>query len=192
MSLIKDIEYQIQFRKINSFNKEVINDFSSSLLKMDDRIKLCQMGYDIDSSGAYIPTKTHIIIPVFLPLITHEISHLVEINPLERLLQNDFGMRIWPSISKKFWVALAREVRVRAIESIIEPKPFSSRKIEDNSEWLKMIEKAVPYGKFKDVKEVIEWTKHIHNTTIKQWDQERIRFEWCNRLDYLREWMETK
>jgi hypothetical protein len=208
---------------INELRDRKENDFCLSLIEMDSRIKVYNMfGYEEWNSTTakyvvvagrdlvgtkmsnpkyggdlgYIPEKERLLIPTDLPLLQHEIAHIVEMTNFDRLLLNDLGMPL-NGVMKKFqtnskytFAALSRETRVEAIQSIIMDEPdFRFQKYITNPVWDP--KKHLPFGRFKTVEDIGEWVQDIHEKTRKAWTKERVRYEWIERLNFIRNWMET-
>lgn len=159
--------------------------FALHLLSKSDRIKLVTIG-DEDEGVGYIPKKNNIIIGVALRF-RHEVAHLVEISH-SRLTLPDFGLPLTPSSKKGIFSGLARETRVRAIQSHMQDKKIS---ILDNKYWVDSIKKNLPFGKFNSFNEVKDWIDVMHQTIYDAWSLDRIEHEWISRMNYLHEWMET-
>lgn len=146
---------------------------------------------------SYIPKKNLIIIATTLPSITHEISHMVEMNDFSRLIKDDWGL--WNNINnpsaKALICSIAREVRVRAIETHINTAR-TSKNLIGNAGGINLsirdLNKLLPYGKFKNQKEIEVWALDMFEKTQKDWNKDRIHFEWSKRIDYIRNWQETK
>jgi hypothetical protein len=177
---------------------DFVSSFAGKLIEMEPRFRLFDIFDEIapDGEHAYIPTKKWLYIPVWLPAADHEIAHFVETSFGKKLVKIDWGMEGLGAWRRKvnsgkhkhmIFQAVAKETRVRAIQSVIGGSTF----LLDNSIWISMIEKNLPFGQFLNVREVIEWARYLHNSTQSAWTQERVRVEWRQRLDYVREWMET-
>jgi hypothetical protein len=145
---------------------------------MDERIKL----YDAhDAEGAYyIPTKKAIFIPgIFIIRPAHEIAHMVEMNDINRCVKPDWGMTLKHNVNPRlYFSSLAREVRTRAIESIISDEKFTlgstSFNIFNNPSWRYDMRNNLPFGRFKKENEVQDWVDDIRDRVLKSWSKDRI------------------
>jgi hypothetical protein len=179
-----------------------VEGFILSLMEMDPRIKDYSFYEDVEEKVGYIPTKKQIMFPVDFPRGTHQISHIVEMNNFSRLTKKDWGMKT-PEIHQKGWqspggffAAMARKIRVRAIELHMQPKdnhPKSTMyNITNNPYWDEESRARLHFGRFKSPKDIKHWSNDLREKTSNAWSLDRIRHEWEIRLDYLRDWMESK
>lgn len=182
------------------------NGFINHLLSMSDRIKVYLgtgtfdgkhsfLNNRDDNKGFYFIKDDDIFIPYGLPNIIHEISHFVEINDLNRLTKDDFGFSpikdgilLLEKNAKFFFAAAARESRVRGIERSICTKRDS--RLTQNHYWNNMAAGHMPFGRFNDKTDFVNWSDDLHNKTIKAWSKDRIECEWKVRLDFVHNWME--
>ena len=63
-----------------------------SLLSMDQRVRLYPLFGDVDGEKGFFITRQHIYIPYVLPLIEHDIAHLLELTNSRRWTLPDWGM----------------------------------------------------------------------------------------------------
>lgn len=193
-------------RPINSRQfKEVcgqkVHPFIHELLGMDSRIRLSQFYGDVEKNKGYFITKDHIHIPYILPSIEHDICHLLELTNRKRWTQTDWGM---PRFEKdkmppcQVFAALAREVRVRAIQLHISVFKDEDAKLKstsynqlNNPYWAELVKSNLPFGRFKCYKDVETWIQDIREKTHKAWSLDRIHHEWKVRLTHIQNWMET-
>lgn len=147
-----------------------------------------------DEIIAYYPAKQFIYMGHDLPHIGHEVAHMVEMNNLSRIFLPDWGMKAFnnegkPS-SKELFAAMARETRVRAIVNVLEGKGFQP--FNNHSTWHNSLLKGhLPFGRFKDVKEVKQWCSDMGLSTYNAWSKERVHHEWMRRVELIRNWQET-
>jgi len=184
-----------------------LSPFAHSLLSMEPRFRLYDMIGDFVEDRGYIPTKSALYLPYGFPGIEHEIAHMVEMSYGNRLVKLDWGFQDIKTYSKAMrgganhkgtFQALAREARVRGIQDIMDGV-HANRGVSDNHfnmvkynpVWKDAVVKALPFGKFKSIEEVIDWWDHIYVNAYVNWNLDRIRHEWVIRLDYIRNWMET-
>lgn len=130
--------------------------------------------------------KDYVQMPTEIPQPAHEIAHLVELKSLPRILMDDFDFvngntDISPA---HYYVAMAREARVRAIQS-----HFDGRINFANPFWFEMAPR--PFGKFRNEKDVEAWVHAIFTTARNEWNMDRIFHEMKIRTDYIRDYMET-
>lgn len=141
---------------------------------------------------AYWVTKENIFTYFSLPRISHEIAHLLEMKNSKRWVLPDFGIKFPFNHTHKnksiFFTALARETRVIAIESVLSS---NSKSILDNSSW-KIDKRYLPFGRFNKKSDLKDWIIDLHTKTVNAWSHDRIYHEWAIRLDYIKNWMETK
>lgn len=112
-----------------------------------------QAGFVIDVYEAvYIPTKNGIIMPCGMPTIDHEVAHIVEMNDISRIVKPDLGLSMGfknPNSHSEFFCVVAREVRVRAIQTSMGYKPV---RIKDHGAYNR--QPHLPYGRFQSDKDI--------------------------------------
>lgn len=161
--------------------------FAIDLVSMDSRILPRDTLNDV---VFYKPGKNAIMFPYCLPSVAHEVAHVVEMNNFSRLVQDDFGMKLFfckPSPQMVF-AAASRETRVRAIERHMGETSY----LLHNNLWKSYCKESCPFGRFKTYSDVEDWYLDLDEKTYKAWSLDRIRHEWEIRLNYIRDWMETK
>lgn len=185
--------YKNKISTVNNFCiKNKLTTFEMNLLSMDSRIRLFTMFGEIDESddsGGFIITSDFICIASGLPLMSHEISHMVEINE-NRLLLPDFGMKMFNMKTVKpcpLFSAFIRETRVIAIERHIS---HSDKNRLNNPVWIDMAEKRLPFGRFKTKKDIEEYTIALDEKTYKSWSKDRIEAIWIKNLAIIQNSME--
>jgi hypothetical protein len=169
---------------------------------MEPRIKVFAQigGITGGDKKCYIPSKDKLCMTYGFPILNHELSHVVEMRDLSRLTQIDFGMNIfgrarhthafYRPTDNGFFAGMAREIRVRSIERHINPD--CSANMLTNRGWATHSARILPFGRFKTIQDLETWVLDVAEKTYKAWNKDRIVFEWTRRLDYLRDWMETK
>lgn len=150
---------------------------------------------------AYYPTKTYLHTTWDLPSIEHEIAHMVEVSE-SRILIPDWGFRfytdIYPANTKgktttaALVAAMSRETRVRAIQRLIDGGNAEQSSLAQNFMWLDALQARLPFGRFKNRKDIIDWIEDMHLKTYVNWNIDRIEVEWNRKVDILLDWMETK
>lgn len=176
-----------------------LRPFVQHLLNMDARIRVFPFYGDVEYEKGFFCTKEHIFFPYELPQIEHDISHLVELTNPKRWTMTDWGL---PRFDKDkvrpqaFFAAFARETRTRAIQQYIQPECIgddtsSAYNQLANSYWHGMMEKLLPYGRFKTMQDVKVWMNDLRERTFKRWSMDRIEHEWKFRLCHIQNWMET-
>lgn len=157
--------------------------------------------YGEEELVGYLPTKKHIYLANCFPNALHEIAHIVEMNKLGRLLLPDLGMKAPGKFAKSkrphaYFTAAAREVRVRTIETLlfgVAPRENGERillphwRSSDN-----ILGGKLPFGRFKSDADIEAWFISIRDTTTKNWNKDRIETEWNRRVEYIRNWQETR
>lgn len=93
--------------------------------------------------------------------------------------------------------AVAREIRVRAIQTIMGGRGLMRRHdpkrgIDSLDHRQKELARIVPYGRFKDYRAAEDWALDLQEKTLRRWSLDRIRHVWRQRIDVIRNWMETK
>lgn len=195
------------------FIKELVN-MDSRIYVYPDKMKYIFNGSMVDAFkfGMYKPTKEKIYIPGVFPRTSHQIAHMVEMTNYSRCLQIEWGMgkhsfnkdinyidndvEVHVSANaSKFFAALSREVRVRAIEGhmCVDAWNKGSRALKnifDNKSWVPN-NSFLPFGRFKEQKDVQTWVDDLCEKTYNAWGLDRIEDEWCKKLNYIRDWMET-
>lgn len=167
------------------------------LYGMEPRIRTYALADTIysDISKVYFLTKEHIYIPYRLPSASHEIAHMVEMKDLDRCLLPDWGLKAFTNkvkvSDKLFFAAFAREIRIRAIDNLIHgfSNPVS---ITNHVYWFHEACKRIPFGRFKDNKDIVAWADDLSLKTFIAWSFDRVEHEWKIRLDHIRNWMETR
>lgn len=180
------------------------NPFVAMLLRGGLRVQLYgRMGEVVPGRG-YLPTKDAILIPARFPLLTHELAHMIEVRDTSRLLRPDMGMRVFGRIRKTnplyrastpgFFAGMARETRVRAIESVLGGTVATSLLAGHGgiSGWARDAVERLPFGRFRTLTDVSDWTAAISRATLRDWNRDRCWHEWIRRIEYLRGWMETR
>lgn len=172
-------------------------------------------GYDIDPlvvndvNALYIPTKSRIFIPDigFRRAAAHQLAHILERNN-SKITEVDYGFKvhnetnqergivsIFEASSKNYFIALARESRVCAIELVINGEEFHPSFLKHgrltNRGWEDIGMKHLNYSKFKTINEVGEWSAHIMLKTYQNWNQDKVMHVWKEKADYIRNWMES-
>ena len=167
-------------------------------------------------NAIYIPTKSEINIGYANGLIRleHEIAHILEVKDNSKLLKPDFGFytfnfkdnktptkkeRNLPKFShigfNHFIVGVAVESRVLAIESIITGEPLREEVLSKGrlcNDMLSFIcdELVKTQTKFKNTKDVCDWSINIINNTISDWNQDKVMHLWKQKTNYIFNWME--
>lgn len=156
------------------------NKFLIHLFKDDSNIILTGYADSVRYNPSYFD---NIIIPSFsLSCLAHEIAHLVEIEQ-NRIFKINYGFDLiteYPHNLSKKYAALEREQRVKVIEKIIlseNPRTYRN----NNFHW------RFCGGKFNTHEEVTDWLDGVINYTIANWWQDKIEFEWFNRISLLKE-----
>jgi hypothetical protein len=178
------------------------SSFSIDLLRMEPRFRVYALAdemFDVRPDHAYYPTKEHLYLPVIIPALSHEIAHMVEMRDPVRWTLPDWG---FPGLSvlrsgfrsdAGFYVALAREARVCAIERHMQPTRGNKAPIDnEGTHWEWEAKRRLLFGRFRKYDDVLDWVKAIHESTYAAWGLDRIRHEWEVRLNHIREWMETR
>lgn len=172
-------------RFLSKFGKQRVKTFPVTGMIFPNSINEKDIGYS--------PTKECIYIGTHVPMIEHEIAHMVEMNDFKRCVMDDWGLKtfIKPESlsSKEVFVGLTRETRVRAIQCHLTK---IGQSIKDHKQWIYMVSNHLPFGKFKTVQNVLEWVEEMHTRTFKDWNIDRIEYEWNRRTDYIMDWMESK
>lgn len=178
----------------------------------------CEGAPDTKTVG-YLPTKKMIFIANDLPKFRHEIAHMVEMKDVSRITKTDWGLPRY-DLSKcsasKIVAAIARETRVIAIDGILRvDKALNTRdedarlkgwgahailtspdyvyKLSTNVRFIGALEEYnhLPYGRFWRTEDVVEWSDAIAERTVKAWSKDRIEAVWCERVEYILNWMES-
>lgn len=175
------------------------------LLELEPRLRVFEFADEpqenIGENYAYIPRKDVILFPVALPAAEHEIAHMVEMSNINRIILPDWG--IASHLNTKWDVkdikmssliaAASREARVRAIQSHFSgfphypmwKHPVWGHDVEDRL-------KKEPFRRLKSFQDYKDWIDDLQMKTFNAWSPERIESEWIKRLNFIRDWMETK
>lgn len=167
------------------------NEFLAEILSNNPNIKLHETFFYLSNKKlpcSYFVAKDIILISYGLPNICHEIAHIIEMSDYARLTKIDMGM---PMDARKLsdkglLCAIARESRVRAIQSTIIN---NSNKLFNNESWVEMVKRKQTLGKFKNFKEVLEWSDTIYNNALKEWTLDKIKEEWFKKMNFIQNWM---
>lgn len=137
---------------------------------------------------AYKVRKEYLQFCIMLPTPAHEVAHMVEMNDITRTIKDDWGMPIFmPKDPKRFFAALAREARVRGIQSHMDAnKGFT------NQAWFNEAAKHLPFGRFTSEGQVFDWAHTLWLNASRAWNQDRIQTVWTERIEYIRHWQETR
>src|SRR5271165_4202785 len=76
-----------------------MNPFVYHLLNMDARFRVFDLYDEVSPDKGFFVTKQFIFMPICIPRAEHEISHMVELNNIKRMLLPDWGM---VNFSKRF------------------------------------------------------------------------------------------
>jgi len=183
------------------------------VFERDLRLKYFR-GYDIDplvlddANAYYIPTKSRIFIPSGGTFsIPASLAHILE-RKNSKITEVDYGFKvhnetnkergivsIYEASSKNYFIALARESHVCAIEPVITGEELHPDFLKygrlRNSGWEDICKKHLNYSKFKTINEVREWSAHIMLKTYQSWNQDKVMHVWKEKVDYIRNWMES-
>jgi hypothetical protein len=179
-------------KNVSPFEMEMLNMFPSVVLKeLVDDLPAEKTTKKNLGSVSYVVEKDYIQFTTELPTLQHEIAHTIEMKISPRLLEDDWGISMRSDFThKSFFVALAREARVRGIQHHIRPY----KDVEfGNPYWFETLApKYIGFGRFKSVKDVKDWATNILENTYLSWSKDRVIEEWKKRVEYIRNWQETK
>lgn len=137
----------------------------------------------------WMPSSQGIYFSITLPRIAHEIAHALEIND-RRMLLKDFGMPFGkPRSGREWFIAVAREARVRAIEQRINNQ-YDIWNPLDNQAWKEVLN-YLPFGRFRSDKDLVEWAHDMGKGTMSSWTRERIHFEFSRKAIVLNDFVES-
>lgn len=179
--------------------------FVRRMLESEPRFRFHAVGNDVyHDAQIFVATKKVIHIPYSLPTAEHEIAHAVEMKNQARWLLPDwglaFGIKNWEInlTPSGFFSSMAREIRVRAIEILINPPhradTMSTRYNILNNKFAwggDCTKRFLPYGRFRKYEDVESWVHDLREKTWKAWSLARIEHEWMIRLAHIQNWMET-
>lgn len=175
--------------------------FVKELVQSESRFRFHDVGNDFfNDKKFFVVTKEIIHCPIFMPAIEHEIAHAVEMRDCSRWLLPDWGMTNFTEPSPKaMFAAMAREIRVRAIQLHMLPESEHNNKnstlvniLNNDWAWGHWARTMTPFGRFKNYQDVWTWANDLRERTFKSWSQDRIAHEWKIRLTHMQNWMETK
>ena len=195
MKLIKNYEKHLKPPFIQT-------GFINNLLSVDKRIRTYDIIGDLTENqdiGWFI-SKEHIFIPTGLPAIHHEIAHMVEMNNKKRLIQPDFGMKIYGSKKTSGPDVIAgfiREVRVRAIQHVLVNSKTDTfgdgaDSMLNHCSWPDMAKRSLPLGRFKSWDDFAFYVLETYERTYNAWSLDRIESTWIKHLAVMQDFMETK
>lgn len=160
-----------------------------SLMSKDDRFRL---SHPECGKSLYRPSKNNVVFCAgFTPRLSHEVAHFLEMEGLQRLTMDDFGINsptAFPTTNVGFYKALVRETRVFAIQDLLRRNSHPIIRMN----WTTKALSHIPYGRFRHIRDVKSWFSDLYQRTYKSWNKERVQFEWERRINYLRDWMETE
>jgi len=185
--------------------EDKLSPFVKAMVQSEKRFRFHIIGNEtFNDEKFFVVTKEIIHLPCVLPAAEHEIAHAVEMKNQKRWLLPDWGIPFKKfSIDKgltarMMFTAMAREVRVRAIQLHMMPEseqtnPNSSLTniLRNEHAWGHWAKTMVPFGKFKTYQDVDVWVNDLRERTFKAWSQDRIAHEWKIRLTHMQNWMET-
>lgn len=136
--------------------------------------------------------KDYMQFVVGIPTLEHEIAHMVEMKDFSRCIINDWGLRFdIENISNKlFFLTMAREARVRGIQSHLDGREYAYS--ANHPVILFDAPGHLPFGKFNSCKDFYDWMQAIFSRSRSDWSKDRIYDEWVKRAEYIRNWQETK
>ncbi len=116
----------------------------------------------------------------------HQVSHMIEMQNLNRCLKDDWGLSFFMKEFSKEQriIAFVRECRVRAIEAVLQNKTLDET-IYHHPLLDRDLNRIIPFKKFKTEKEFREWHSHIFETTYKKYSYDRIEHDWKKRIDFI-------
>lgn len=177
-----------------------LTPFLSHLLQMEPRIRLYPFFGDVEKDKGFFVTRDHIYIPYQLPMVEHDIAHLVELTNPTRWTLPDWGMRRFDEpkpTSGALFAAFAREVRTRAIQlhlvkfnnekALRESTSYSQL---NNPYWVACLQGSCPFGRFKAYRDVEDYNGFLRERVFQSWNLDRIEATWKQRLVHLQHWME--
>ncbi len=157
-----------------------------------------------------------------VPRIEHEVAHFLEMSNIKRILYKDMGMEMIPLHhkmedfntlycnneekryskneietafnSKSYLAALIRELKVREIQKILlqeitsKDEAVSFKDLKYNTAW----EVPAKNHLWDGQKQFEEWAINLTNQTRRAWTEEKVRFEFTRRVEYVQEWQATK
>lgn len=181
--------------KITSFEKELLVMFPT--IKFVDEYHYLK---PLSEPCGYMPRKHQILMTYDLPRVSHEISHMVEMNDLNRLIIDDWGLYFKDELHGKSpfdnckfaFRAAAREARVKGIENHICKSEYQGNRILADTWYRHRLYPHVGFGRFSSKEDIDDWLRSIFETTRKQWSLDRIQHEWKQRVEFIRNWQESK
>lgn len=179
-----------------------ISSLVLDLMKSFDKFRFYDLFDVIFSGKGLVFRKDFIFIPYVLPSLPHEIGHILEMKDKSRWVKDDLGMPMMTNLKNPaiFYRSMARDFRARAIQLRLgsnDPnviKNHVEKQTIDSYEgsWFLAARDLLPYGRFRNTKDVADWANTFMLTTFNEWTEEKIRHEWSLRIDHYKEWMETK
>lgn len=161
---------------------------------VNDRWEAIEPGYKV--------RKRYVQFCTAIPTPYHEIGHMVEMKNFSRLVQDDWGIKHpipFDRPTPYYFAAMARECRVRGIQSHFDGQETLSQGFKGH--WIEgqlkprqvnVAAHSLPYGRFTSCDDVWNWADSIFQSARKKYDMERIIGEWKKRVEYIRNWQETK
>lgn len=174
-----------------------LSKIEKELFSIDKRIYFLEGAEAFcDNVQGYMVNKERIYFHPLFPNPSHEVAHMVEMNNLERCIQNDWGLpqrtlAYGPKNNyRSYLAALSREIRVRAIQHHLNnPINIINSTRTNITDYIELFGNL---GKFKSFSEVQDWANYLQEQTYCAWSVERIVHEWRCKFDYIFNWMETK
>ncbi len=94
----------------------------------------------------------------------------------------------------RFTKYFSTEIKVRAIQCRLEERKINNfaTTILGHVFWGTTAELLLPFAKFQTLNHLEEWIDNLAKSTYNRWTEDKIEFEFKKRLDYWRDWTETK
>jgi hypothetical protein len=182
-----------------------LSSFQISLLESESRIRLYPLTGLVDAKKTFFLDKRNIYIAYSLPSLGHQIAHAVEMKDSSRWLLPDWGMNLKGFVhqedqltARMYYIAMAREIRVRAIQLHMEPFHRLNKKstvyniCNNQHAWGSWAERFTPHRQFQNFQHVWNWVEYLREKTYREWSLDRIRHEWSLRLTHMQHWMEIQ
>jgi hypothetical protein len=186
--------------------RDKLGPFVLELIRGESRFTFHGIGNHVfNDEKFFVVTKKTIHLPYGLPSVEHEIAHAVEMKDQKRWLLPDWGLA-FKRFSKEehlltprmMFVAMAREIRVRAIglHMLSEKEQTNTQStsyniLNNQHAWGAWARRMVPFGRFKTYQDVDAWANDLREKTFNAWCKDRIIHEWRIRLNHIQNWMET-
>lgn len=182
--------YSAYSKKIPAFYKKLLNHLNKvNIFDLPECDNVAKPHNHIH----YHPTKDGInIFTSKIIKLSHELSHILEARDNSRLVQIDFGIKkYFPTTQKGQLVAIACEARTRGIQTKLIEIAFGRHHMLYHRLADTLVSPPGPIGKFKNNKEVVDWSYNITRSAYNYWSEDKILLAWKEKAMFINNWLNS-